>query len=77
MHQLCLILVELLAGDMLLQQMAAILLSSAAQADAKELADISAGLTELQILGYGVTSQHVEQVHSRSRHLTQTLLASH
>ena len=58
------------AGDLVLQQVAATLFSNIGQADPQDLANISAGLTEIQLLGYGLTDDHLQLVLDRSQQLS-------
>lgn len=62
------------AGDLVLQQVAATLFSNIGQATAQDLAKISAGLTEIQMLGYCVTDAHLQLVVDRSQVLSNKRL---
>ncbi|KAL3148821.1 hypothetical protein ABBQ32_001701 [Trebouxia sp. C0010 RCD-2024] len=61
-------------GDLVLQQVAATLFSNIGQATAQDLAKISAGLTEIQMLGYCVTDAHLQLVVDRSQVLSNKRL---
>lgn len=61
---------RLVAGDLVLQQVAATLFSNIAQADPHDLASISAGLTEIQLLGYCLTDEQLQQILDRSQQLS-------
>ncbi len=61
------------AGNLVMQQTAASLLAAVKQADPRQLADITAGLTELQLLGYSISSKQLQQIHQRK---TQLLTAT-
>lgn len=58
------------AGDLVLQQVAASLFSNVAEATPRDLANISVGLTELQILGYRLTDGHLRHILDRSQQLS-------
>ena len=58
------------AGDLVLQQVAASLFSSVAEATPQDLANISVGLTEIQMLGYHLTDDHLQHILDRSQQLS-------
>ena len=58
------------AGDLVLQQVAASLSSNVAEATPRDLANISVGLTEIQILGYRLTDDHLQHILDRSQQLS-------
>lgn len=57
------------AGDLMLQQVAATLLNRVTQAGPKDLANLSAGLIELQVFGYKLTNQQLQSIQNRSQQL--------
>jgi len=59
----------LYAGELVLQQTAASLLSVIALADLKQLVGITAGLTELRHLGYIIADEQLQQIYTRKDQL--------
>ena len=57
------------AGDLVLQQVAASLFSNVAEATPKDLANISVGLSGIQMLGYRLTDDHLQQILDRRQQL--------
>ena len=57
------------AGELVLQQAAASLLVSVNGANARQLADITAGLADLQCLGCTIAAEAVQQIRDRKKQL--------
>lgn len=58
------------AGDLVLQQVAASVVSNIAEATPRDLANISKGLTEIQMLGYRLTEDQMQHILDRSQQLS-------
>lgn len=60
------------AGDLVLQQVAASVFSNIAEATPRDLANISKGLTEIQMLGYRLSDDQLQHILDRSQQLSST-----
>lgn len=60
---------SLCVGELLLHCTAASLLEAIALADPEELADITAGFSELRHLGYAIADEQLQLIHSRKEQL--------
>lgn len=58
------------AGNLVLQQVAASLFSNIAEATPRDLANISVGLTEIQVLGFHLTNDHLQHIFNRRQKLS-------